>query len=125
MTGGGVAWIVVGSNEHEGGSAMRRPDGGGPMSHQHAGLLRRVTTLLRPAVEPASREAAEAPSPDEPGLEALRERVGRLETMVEGLQDALYRQAVRQDERIEELRARLEPDVIARSLSDDARRRGL
>lgn len=104
---------------------MRRPDGGGPMSHQHAGLLHRVKALLRPAVEPAPGEATRAPSADEPGLEALRERVGRLETMVEGLQDALYRQAVREDERIEDLRARLEPDVIARALSDDARRRGL
>jgi hypothetical protein len=95
------------------------------MSHQHAGLLHRVKTLLRPAVEPAPREAAQAPSPDEPGLEALRERVRRLETMVEGLQDALYRQAVRDDARIEELRARLEPSEIARALSADARRRGL
>ena len=104
---------------------MGRPDGGGPMSHQHAGLLDRVKGLLRHAVEPAPREAPEPRIPDEPGLEALRERVHRLETMVEGLQDALYRQAVREDERIEELRARLEPEAIARALSADARRRGL
>jgi hypothetical protein len=104
---------------------MARPDGGGPMSHQHAGLLHRVKALLRPALEPAPRAAAPAPSPDEPGLEALRERVGRLETMVEGLQDALYRHSLREDERIEELRTRLDPKALAQALSDDARRRGL
>jgi hypothetical protein len=113
------------SNEHEGGSAMDRPDGGGPMSHQHAGLLRRVNALLRPAMRPTAPEPAQPASADEPGLEALRERVARLEAVVEGLQDALYRQAVREDERIEELRTRLEPEAIARALSDDARRRGL
>ena len=104
---------------------MGRPDGGGPMSHQHAGLLYRVKSLLRPAVESARRDAPRAPAADEPGLEALSERVRRLETMVEGLQDALYRQAVRDDARIEELRTRLEPSAIARALSADARRRGL
>ena len=104
---------------------MNRPDGGGPMSHQHAGLRDRVASLLRPVVKPAPREAAEAPSRDEPSLEALQERVARLEAVVESLQDALYRQAVREDERIEELRTRMEPEAIARALSDDARRRGL
>jgi hypothetical protein len=104
---------------------MARPDGGGPMSPHHAGLLRRVSGLLRPTVKPAPRETAVAPPQGEPGLEALRERVRRLETVVEGLQDALYRQSVREEERIEELRTRLEPSELARALSADARRRGL
>ncbi len=95
------------------------------MSHHRAGLLRRVSSLLRPAVKPAPRQTAEEPPRDEAGLEALRERVRHLETVVEGLQDALYRQAVREEERIQELRTRLEPNAIARALSADARRRGL
>jgi hypothetical protein len=113
------------STEPEGGSAMDRPDGEGPMSHQHAGLRHRVAALLRPVVKPAPREAAEAPPRDEPSIAALQERVDRLERVVEGLQDALYRQAVREDEHIEELRTRIEPEAIARALSADARRRGL
>jgi hypothetical protein len=58
-------------------------------------------------------------------IDGLRERVDRLEKMVENLQDALYRHSVHEDERIDDLRRRTEPEEIARSLSADARRRGL
>ena len=44
---------------------------------------------------------------------------------MEGLQDALYRETTRLDERMDELQRRLEPAAIAKALSDDARRRGL
>jgi hypothetical protein len=55
----------------------------------------------------------------------LVERVERLESVVEGLQDALYRQARLQDEQIDSLRARTEPAELARTLSAHARDRGL
>jgi hypothetical protein len=48
-----------------------------------------------------------------------------LEAELEGLQDALYRQAVLEDEHVEELRRRTTPERLARDLSEDARRRGL
>ena len=48
-----------------------------------------------------------------------------LEAELEGLQDAVYRQAVRENENIVELRRRTEPSQLARDLSQDARRRGL
>jgi hypothetical protein len=48
-----------------------------------------------------------------------------LEAALEGLQDALYRQAVLGDKRADELRRRTEPDEMARELGRDARRRGL
>jgi hypothetical protein len=48
-----------------------------------------------------------------------------LETALEGLQDALYRQAVLEDKNIDELRRRTEPEQMARDLSQDARKRGL
>jgi len=57
--------------------------------------------------------------------QALRARVERLESVVEGLQDALYRQARQHDREIAELRRRTDPTEIARALSEDARRRGL
>ncbi|HXE94275.1 MAG TPA: hypothetical protein VN544_10780 [Gaiellaceae bacterium] len=57
--------------------------------------------------------------------QALRARVERLESVVEGLQDAVYRQAQQHDRDLEELRRRTEPTEIARALSEDARRRGL
>jgi hypothetical protein len=56
---------------------------------------------------------------------ALDARIGHLEAALEGLQDALYRQAVREDETVADLRERTDPERIARELSADARRRGL
>jgi hypothetical protein len=58
-------------------------------------------------------------------MDGLRERIERLETMVEGLQDALYRQATSHDERFQRIERKTEPEEMARALSDDARRRGL
>jgi hypothetical protein len=57
--------------------------------------------------------------------EDLQDRIERLERVVEGLQDALYSESRRQNDRVDELRSRLEPSEIARALSDDARKRGL
>ena len=86
--------------------------------------VRRAAALIR-ADTPDSGESAPARPRDTAQVDELRERLERLETMVENLQDALYRHSVHEDERIDDLRHRTEPEVIARSLSDDARRRGL
>jgi predicted component of type VI protein secretion system len=80
-------------------------------------VLDRVRSRLREV-------AAPSPSPA-PGADGLRERIERLETMVEGLQDALYRQATSHDERFQRIERKTEPEEMARALSDDARRRGL
>lgn len=58
-------------------------------------------------------------------MEALEARIEHLEGELEGLQDAVYRHAVLEDEKIGELRRRMEPGQLARDLSEDARRRGL
>jgi uncharacterized coiled-coil protein SlyX len=58
-------------------------------------------------------------------LERVEERLEHLEAALEGLQDALYRQARREDDTRDELLKRTEPERIARELSDDARRRGI
>ena len=60
-----------------------------------------------------------------PRLERLESRMEHLELVLEGLQDAVHRRAVREDESIDELRRRTQPDQIARDLSRDARTRGL
>jgi uncharacterized coiled-coil protein SlyX len=57
--------------------------------------------------------------------EALEARVTHLEAALEGLQDAVYRQAQLAEERLEELRGRMEPGQMAIDLAEDARRRGL
>jgi hypothetical protein len=58
-------------------------------------------------------------------IAALEKRVQHLERALEGLQDAVHRQAILQDDRIEELRRRTAPAQVARDLSQDARKRGL
>jgi hypothetical protein len=61
----------------------------------------------------------------EHGLATLEARIEHLERELEGLQDAVYRQAVLEDENISELHRRIDPEQMARDLSRDARKRGL
>jgi hypothetical protein len=58
-------------------------------------------------------------------MEILEARIERLEAAVEGLQDAIHRETVVHDERLDELGRRTEPHQIARALSQDARERGV
>ena len=58
-------------------------------------------------------------------LETLEARIEHLEASLEGLQDAVYRQAVLEDEKIGEVRRQIAPEQMARELSRDARQRGL
>lgn len=75
-----------------------------------AGMLERVVVQLRPGSE---------------RLENLEKRIEHLEAMVEGLQDAVYREAVRQGREIEELHKKAEPAEIRRALGKDAREHGI
>jgi hypothetical protein len=58
-------------------------------------------------------------------MELLERRIEELEAALEGLQDAMHRELTRQGDEITALRRRTEPGEMARSLSDDARRRGI
>ena len=76
----------------------------------------------------ASERKRQVKAPDagwEHRLETLEARVEHLERQLEGLQDALYRQATLEDENIGELRKRIAPERLARDLDEDARKRGL
>lgn len=73
------------------------------------------------------------PEPGPPGwapdlelrLAAVDARLNHVEDALEDLQDALYRQAMREDETRADLHKRTEAKRIAQELSADARRRGL
>jgi len=69
--------------------------------------------------------AEQEPQPSGGQIQRLERRLARLEAQVEDLQDALHRAATRHDARVEALERRTDPAEIARSLSEDARRRGL
>jgi prefoldin subunit 5 len=58
-------------------------------------------------------------------LQRLTQRLEQLEALVEGLQDAVHRDAVRHEERMAELERKTQPEALAKALSEDSRRRGL
>jgi hypothetical protein len=74
--------------------------------------IARLSPARRPALKPED-------------LQRLKERVDHLEALVEGLQDAIYRDSIRHEERMTEIERKTEPEALAKALSDDARRRGL
>jgi hypothetical protein len=96
--------------------------GGG--SGRRTAILGRVVQLGRGRRAPDT--AAQAPAAGhERRIEVLEQRVGQLEALLEGLQDAVHRESVREGGRIEALEKRSEPAEISRSLSRDARERGI
>jgi hypothetical protein len=78
---------------------------------------------LRERIAGLTRARRPARQPDD--LRRLSERVGHLETLVEGLQDAVHRDSIRHEERLAELERTMQPEALAKALSEDARRRGL
>jgi predicted RNase H-like nuclease (RuvC/YqgF family) len=87
---------------------------------KEATIAQRLSRLWR------SRSSLRSPEVGwERRVETLEARVEHLEAELEGLQDAVYRQAVLEEEHIDELRRRTAPEQLARDLSEDTRRRGL
>jgi len=76
-----------------------------------ARMLERAVIKLRPGKQKTS--------------ETLEKRLEHLEAMVEGLQDAVYRESTRQGREIEELQKKAAPAEIRRALGQDAREHGI
>ncbi|MGH2866280.1 MAG: hypothetical protein ACRDNK_01760 [Solirubrobacteraceae bacterium] len=94
------------------------------------GLTARIRQMARTFPAPVSTAAEDsAPGTDASRVaarvQALQARVAELEQMVQGLQDAVFRESHRHEKRIEELEARTEPAALAVALSKNARERGL
>ena len=90
-----------------------------------AAIADQVSRVLRLRHSRAAFETAVVEADGDRRFEALEDRIEHLETALEGLQDALYRHEVLDEQSIGELRRRTDPEQMARDLSDDARRRGL
>ncbi len=92
---------------------------------ERQGLIARVRHLRRvgAARETPSTAAKTEAEPARVGV--LEVRIQELEQLVEGLQDSVHREAQRQDDRIADLEARIEPSALGAALSKDARERGL
>jgi hypothetical protein len=89
----------------------RTERGAGPPDASGAGSL--VTPAPTPEADPERR------------LAALERRLDDLESLVEGLQDAIHRESVRQEREIQHLERKTDPAEIARALGRHARERGL
>jgi hypothetical protein len=95
---------------------------GGPV--RRVAILGRVVQLGRGRRAPdAARQAPAAGH--ERRIEVLEERIDQLEALLEGLQDAVHRESVRDEGRIGALEKRTEPSELSRALNRDARERGL
>jgi hypothetical protein len=91
---------------------------------ERAGLIARVKLMRRTAAATDPRQSDPRPS-GEPPQRDLAARVAHLEEMLQGLQDSVHRESMRQSKRITELENRMEPSALAQALSKDARERGL
>jgi len=87
---------------------------------RRAAILDRVVRLGR--LRRADKAAAAGPrEEDKPRIEALEERINHLEFLLEGLQDAVHRESVRQGGRIGELESRTRPAERGPSREPDDR----
>lgn len=91
---------------------------------RRAAILGRVVQLGR-GRRAADADAQALAAGHEQRIEVLEQRVDQLEALLEGLQDAVHRESVREDKRIATLEKRSEPAEVSRALSQDARERGL
>jgi uncharacterized coiled-coil protein SlyX len=87
-------------------------------------LIARARATLRPLTT-ADRDITAQMERLEASYANQQARLDALESLVEGLQDAVHRETIRLGALIDELQKKTEPGEIARALSDDARRRGL
>jgi hypothetical protein len=98
------------------------------MTGDSDGLVARIRNLGSALPTPDVVSRLRPTSGDEPALEPLEDlqaRVAHLEQLVQGLQDSVYRESQRQDRRLSELEARLDPAALASALEQEARDRRL
>jgi transposase len=88
------------------------------------GLIARIRHLRRQAAV-SDTPAAETHPGDPFALGALETRIAHLEQLVEGLQDSVHRESLRQEDRIGALEAQIQPAALSAALSKDVRERGL
>lgn len=84
--------------------------------------IRQIRRTAAIAAEPAKTRGV-TPEPDR--LKALETRVEHLEKLLQGLQDSVHRESSRQARQLSDLETRMQPAVLGRALTDDARERGL
>lgn len=102
------------------------------MTSDREGLIARIRQIRHPAParDRSIRDDADLPNPDDAGsqsdrLTMLESRVARLEGVLEGLQDSVYRESERHAKLIADLQSQIQPAAMRAALAEDARNRGL
>jgi hypothetical protein len=93
------------------------------MSGESERLVARIKTIRQSLPTPdVVTRLRQTPADDSAPatVEDLQKRVAHLEQLVQGLQDSVYRETQRQDTRMAELEARLDPGALATALSQEA-----
>ncbi|MGA9856357.1 MAG: hypothetical protein WBQ18_00770 [Solirubrobacteraceae bacterium] len=95
-------------------------------------LIARVRSLRRVAASAAAPRTTRDGEPesgddtsDPARIADLERRVAHLERLIEGLQDSVHRENQRQDRRLADLEAQIQPDALTAAINKDARDRGL
>ena len=92
---------------------------------ERAGLIARIRQIRRSAEASGQSATPAGGTPEQDAIPALEARITHLEQLLQGLQDSVHREAIRQGKRIADVEARIEPAALSRALSTDARQRGL
>ena len=92
---------------------------------EREGLVARIRQIRRASTKADEPARASTSGVGQDELRALEARITHLEQLVQGLQDSVHRESMRQGQRIAELEARIQPAALGRALSEDARERGL
>ena len=88
-------------------------------------LIARIRQLGRASTPRDRPPARPAVDPARDQLRSLEDRLEHLEALVQGLQDSVHRESLRQSDRLSELEAQIQPAALGKALSEDARARGL
>jgi hypothetical protein len=92
---------------------------------EREGLITRIRQIRRSAATAGESANKGGGSPERDPIPALEARISHLEQLLQGLQDSVHREAIRQGKRIADLETRIEPAALSQALSTDARERGL
>jgi hypothetical protein len=89
------------------------------------GDLARAARSLRTKSRNKPRDAGRGQEGLDARLAAVERRLAHLESMIEGLQDSVHRESIRQGEKIDQLQKNADPAALRRALGRDAREHGL
>ena len=93
--------------------------------HERENLIARIRQLRRVRPDRQKPSPATAERPENARIDGLEVRISHLEQVVEGLQDSVHRETMRQGKLIADLQAQVDPGTMGAAINKDARERGL